>query len=305
MPSDNFRIGGAIGLALGHDGLVISKLRRRIGNSVFERVAGPEGAEHRNKIHLTPGQRWFAPDRPIQRVHGDASMFVGGLRALLLQSLHPLAMAGVAGHSGYRGDPWGRLARTSYFLAVTTFGEEHDAQAAVDRVKSVHTRVNGTAQDGRPYSAADPHLLRWVHIAEVDSFLMAHQRYGSRPLDAAGCDGYVFDTAQIAERLGVIDPPRTKAELDNELVAYRPELLETQAARDAGRFMLFHPPLPLAAQGPYGLLAVAAVAMLPPYARRMLGIPYFRAVGDVVGIVGGKVMTATIRWALPPTPPRA
>ncbi len=97
-------------------------LRARLGEMVFERVAGPDGPQHRDRIHNAVGERWFADDRPIRTVHADSSMFIGGLRALLLQSLHPLAMAGVAGHSGYRGDPWGRLQRTSYFLAVTTFG---------------------------------------------------------------------------------------------------------------------------------------------------------------------------------------
>ena len=92
---------------------MVTAVRARLGAEVFEKVAGAEGAGRRARIHDAPGPRWFAEDRPIRRVHGDASMFVGGLRALLLQSLHPLAMAGVAGHSGYRGDPWGRLARTS------------------------------------------------------------------------------------------------------------------------------------------------------------------------------------------------
>lgn len=145
----------------------IGVVRRRIGGALFGMVAGPDGPQNRARIHDTPGPRWFAEDRPIRRVHGDASMFVGGLRALLLQSLHPLAMAGVADHSDYRGDPWGRLARTSTFLAVTTFGTSTDAQRAVDRVRGIHTRVRGTAADGRPYQATDPHLLEWVHIAEI------------------------------------------------------------------------------------------------------------------------------------------
>src|SRR5256885_2577846 len=100
-------------------------------------------------------------------------MFIGGIRALLLQSLHPLAMAAVAQHSDYKGDPWGRLQRTSYFLAVTTFGRTEDAMAAIARVRAVHARVTGFAADGRPYAASDPHLLTWVHIAEADSFLRA------------------------------------------------------------------------------------------------------------------------------------
>jgi uncharacterized protein (DUF2236 family) len=113
-------------------------VRRRIGASIIERVAGSARPERRQAINQAGGERWFAEDRPIRRVHGDSSMFVGGIRALLLQSLHPLAMAGVAGHSGYRGDPWGRLQRTSYFLAVTTFGQASDAQATVERIKAIH-----------------------------------------------------------------------------------------------------------------------------------------------------------------------
>jgi uncharacterized protein (DUF2236 family) len=134
-------------------------------------------------------------------------MFVGGIRALLLQSLHPLAMAAVAGHSGYRGDPLGHLQRTSYFLAVTTFGRAEDAQEAVRRVRAIHQGVTGVAPDGRLRAAADPHLLTWVHIAEADSFLRAHARFGARPLDQQGRDGYVADMARIGAALGVPDPP--------------------------------------------------------------------------------------------------
>ena len=138
--------------------MILEPWRRRVGTALFLRVAGPDGIASRERIHGTPGPRWFAPDAAIRRVHGDASMFVGGLRALLLQSLHPAAMAGVAGHSGYRGDPWGRLARTSTFLAVTAFGTADDAQAAVDRVRAVHARVRGRTPDGVPYRADDPEL---------------------------------------------------------------------------------------------------------------------------------------------------
>ena len=128
-------------------------LRDRIGHAIFSRVAGPDGQDSRARIHGTPGPRWFGPERPVRRVHGDASMFIGGLSALLLQSLHPLAMAAVAGHSGFRGDPWGRLQRTSTFLAVTTYGTADAAQRAVDRVRAVHETVRGTTADGEEYWA--------------------------------------------------------------------------------------------------------------------------------------------------------
>ena len=111
-------------------------------------------------------------------------MFIGGIRAVLLQTMHPAAMQAVADHSGYRGDMWGRLARTSQFLAVTTFGTIDHAEQAIRAVRTIHERVTGTMPDGTPYAASDPHLLAWVHAAEVDSFLLAHQTYGARPLDA-------------------------------------------------------------------------------------------------------------------------
>jgi uncharacterized protein (DUF2236 family) len=163
-------------------------VRAALARALFGLVAGPDGPNNRARIHNTPGPRWFGEDRPIRRVHADASMFVGGLRALLLQSLHPLAMAGVADHSDYRGDPWGRLQRTSTFLAVTTFGPADEAQRAVDKVRGIHRRVRGVAPDGTPYEASDPHLLEWVHIAGWTAF--ARQRYG-QAARSGGRDGYV------------------------------------------------------------------------------------------------------------------
>jgi uncharacterized protein (DUF2236 family) len=281
---------------------LVDEARDRLGRLLFERVAGPEGPDRRRRIHDTPGPRWFASGRPIREVHGDASMFVGGIRALLLQSLHPLAMAGVAGHSGYRSDPWGRLSRTSYFLAVTTFGTAGDAQEMVDRVKAIHERVRGRAADGRPYDASDPHLLGWVHAAEADSFLAAHDAYGARPLTADERDGYVADTAVVARCLGVLDPPVTAAALQSRLRGYRGELQATDAAREAARFLLLEPPLPWAARPPYGLLAAAAVGLLPAYARPLLGLPYLPLVERTVVRVAGEGMTRSIRWAMRTSP---
>src|SRR5579859_5542695 len=135
------------------------RVRGRIGAAIYERVAGPQGPSRARRIHRAPGERWFAEDRPIRRVHADSAMFVGAIRALLMQSLHPLAMAAVAEHSDYRGDPWGRLQRTGHFLGVTTFGYADEARDAIARVRAVHQHVTGTAPDGRPYAASDPHLL--------------------------------------------------------------------------------------------------------------------------------------------------
>ncbi|MGN6606644.1 MAG: oxygenase MpaB family protein [Jatrophihabitans sp.] len=275
-----------------------AELRVRLAELVFERVAGPEGPARHEEI-VAPGPRWFTPDRPIWRVHADAAMFVGGLRALLLQSLHPLVMTGVAQHSAYREDPWGRLARTSYFLAVTTYGPEDAAERAVARVRGIHQRINGVAADGRAYRARDPHLLRWVHVAEVDSFLAAYQRYGiGGRLDRDERDLYVADTATVAERLGVVDPPRTEAELHEQQAAYRPELRATPEAREAARFLLLKAPLPLPAKVPYAVLASAAIGLLPPWTRRPLRLPYLPLAERTVGRLGGHGVTAAIHWAM-------
>jgi uncharacterized protein (DUF2236 family) len=280
------------------------RVRGQIGAAIFGRVAGPQGPARRQLIHAD-GERWFAADRPIRKVHGDSAMFVGGIRALLLQSLHPLAMAAVAGHSDYRGDPWGRLQRTSYFLAVTTFGRASDAQQAIARVRAIHQRVTGTAPDGRPYAASDPHLLTWVHIAEADSFLRAHSRFGAHPLDQPERDAYVADLARIGAALGVPEPPRTEAELAARIKEYRPELAATAQAREAARFLLLSPPLPVLARPPYGVLAAAAVSLLPGYARRLLWLPRLPVTEAAVIRPAGHAMVQAIRWAMtgPPATP--
>src|ERR1700761_8879195 len=223
---------------------VTDVLRRRIGDAVVERVAGPRHRAAGERPRIAEADRWFAADRPIRQVHNDCAMFVGGMAALLLQSLHPLAMAAVADHSGYRSDPWGRLQRTSHFIAATTFGRKEDAIAAISKVRAIHEHVTGTAPDGRPYAASDPRLLTWVHVAEVHAFLRAYEVYGGRPLDQAARDGYVADMALIAAELGVPDPPQTEAEVLAVIDRYRPELAGTPQARQAARFLLRETPPP-------------------------------------------------------------
>src|SRR6202041_3112776 len=283
------------------------RVRGRIGAAIAEMVVGPQETSRRRPAGQSPGERWVAEGRPFRQVHSDSAMFIGAIRALLLQSLHPLAMAAVAQHSDYRGDPWGRLQRTSYFLAVTTFGQAEDAREAIARVKAVHQHVTGTAPDGRPYAASDPHLLTWVHIAEADSFLRAHTRFGVQPLDQAGRDGYVADMARIGLELGVPDPPRTEAELADRIGQYRPELAATAGARGAAGFLLLRPPLPVLARAPYGVLAAAAVSLLPGWARRPLYLPRLPVTETVLVRPAGQAMVHGIHWAIPgpPSPPGA
>ena len=271
--------------------------QRRLGAALRARVAGDDAADRAKVIWGRRGPRWFTPEDPVWRVHADASMFPGGVAALLLQSLHPLAMAGVAGHSGYRGDPWGRLQRTSHFLATTTFGTVEDAEATIARVRSVHDRVRGRDARGRPYRAGDPHLLRWVHVAEARSFLTAYQRYAVQPLTTEEADTYVEQSALVAGRLGATEVPTTVAGLDAALTAYRVELEATPEARDAARFLLLDPPLPWSARPGYGLIASGGVAVLPSWARRALRLPVEGPLARLAG-GAGRVGTSAVRWAM-------
>ena len=282
----------------------LERVRSDLGELIFHRVAGPDGAVQRDRIHGRPGPRLAEPGSPIWRVHGDASMFVGGIRALLLQSLHPAAMRAVSEHSGYRGDMLGRLARTSTFIATTTFGHVEDAEDAIETVRRIHRYVKGTMPDGTPYRADDPHLLEWVHVAEVDSFLRAHQAYGKRPLTPAECDTYVAQTAEVARRLGVLDPPLTYAELAARIERFRPELRGTPEAREALAYILFRPPLGLVERPAYAALVAAAIGLMPRWSRRPLRLPWLPVTERTVVRALGTLTTGTIRWAMTrPTPP--
>ena len=275
-------------------------VRAWIADRIRGRVIGDDAAERTAELFDTPGERWFTDDAPIRRVHADAAMFIGGIRALLLQSLHPLAMTGVAEHSDYRADPWGRLQRTADFLATTSFGTAEMAERAVAQVRAIHDRVTGTGPNGEAYQANDPHLLAWVHVAEVDSFLAAHDRYGERPLAGGERDRYVAESGEIARRLGADPVPVTVGEVAEVLDGFRHELRAIPAAREAARYLLIEPPLPLSSRPAYGLLAGAAVSLMPLWARRELRLPWFPVTERLAVRPAGDLMTRTIRWALRP-----
>ncbi len=273
-------------------------VRGRAAASLRRRVAGADAEVRAQRIWATPGERWFIPADPIWRVHSDASMFAGGVRALLLQSLHPLALTGVEEHSDYRMDPWARVANTGAFIAATTFGTIGHAEEAIARVRRIHATVRGVAPDGRAYSADDPHLLRWVHLAEIESFLTTYQAYGARRLSQHDADRYVAQTAGVAARLGVVDPPLSEARLRAELAEFRAELEGTPAARAVARFLLVSPPLPWAARPAYGLIATGAVATLPGWAKRMLAVPHLPLADVMIGRPIGVASTAVARWVM-------
>jgi uncharacterized protein (DUF2236 family) len=151
---------------------------------------------------------------------------------------------------------------------------------------------------GRPYRADDPHLLTWLHVAEVDSFLRCHQRYGARPLTPSEADEYVADAALVAGRLGVPDPPVDCAELALRIESYRPELAGTREARQAARFLLLRPPLPYAARALYAVLAAVAVSDLPAWSRWPLRLPYLPVSEAIAAPAAGQAIMRAARWIL-------
>ncbi|MBB1012202.1 uncharacterized protein (DUF2236 family) [Dietzia kunjamensis] len=272
--------------------------RRRVGLVVRSRVAGDDADARRQQIWHSEGERWNSPDDAICRVNGDASMFAGGLTALLLQSLHPLAMAGVADHSDYRGDPWGRLQRTSQFIATTTFGTITDASRLIREINGAHRAVLGTDYRGRPYDARDPHLLRWVHVAEIWSFLECYRLYGREPLTPAERDDYVRQASRTGLMMGAGEVPLTVRDLDAALEEYRPELEASPAALDARHFLLDGPPMGLADRPAYALLREGAVAALPGWARTMLELPDGPLGSSSLGRTLGRTGVSSLRWVL-------
>ncbi len=222
----------------------------------------------------------FGPDSMTWRIHGDPISFVGGLRALLLQALHPLAMAGVDQHSDYRADPWGRLSRTAKYVSTATFGTTDEAEAAGARVRAVHRHIRGIdTQTGMPYTADDPRLLAWVHNATVDSMLDAYRRSGAR-LSPGEADEYVDEQVAMAGLVGLrpVDVPRSVADLSAYFATVRPQLRITPAARGVARFGVA-PPMPVwvqvatPARLAWAGVSTLAFGMLPPWARRLYGLP--------------------------------
>ncbi|MFW6597744.1 oxygenase MpaB family protein [Propionibacteriaceae bacterium Y2011] len=274
---------------------MLGRTRQAITTAVRNRVNGPDFATG-TPLWTVPGDRWFTPADAIWRVHRDPAMFIGGIRSLLLQSLHPVAMQAVSEHSGQGSDPWGRLQRANQFVNTTTYGTVAEAEQAIAKVHHVHGFVQGVTPEGEPYEAGDPHLLKWVHIVDVESFLLAHQAYGERPLTPERCDEYVAQTAVVAEQLGVIDPPRTRAELETQLMSYRLELRRTEAAVEAAELLLRRPPLPKSSRPAYRMLVHGALALTPPWALARLRVPYY-PVRELMAPPIARAACRTLRWA--------
>jgi uncharacterized protein (DUF2236 family) len=251
--------------------LLSGQLRATLDKSMGARLPGLPGEQYSDP----PGDPgWFGPGSVTWRVHADPSMLVGGIAALLLQALHPPTMAGVADHSSYREDPFGRLARTSSFVVGTTYGSTVAAERLVKVVRAVHRKVHGTTPDGVPYSAGDPDLITWVHATEVSSFLAAHQRFVPFPVRGDAADRYYHEMAVVAEKLGATWVPRSRVAMAAYMRDMQGELAYGEQARDAVRFITTpirsrnNPMVALAHQ----TLIQAAYGILPPAARELLGV---------------------------------
>jgi uncharacterized protein (DUF2236 family) len=247
-------------------------------------------------------------------------MLVGGFAALMLQTLHPQAMAAVDQHSAFREDPFGRLRRTTAFVAVSTFGSTAAFEAAVERVIRIHGRVKGVGPDGVAYEASDPELLTWVHVAEVSSFAAAYQRYGPGSGVGGGSgsgggrgagrgsgigreelDRYFAEIAVIAERLGAANVPKSVEEVEAYFVRMGPQVRATEPSLEAVKFLRR-----------FGenaeqkvmvrILMNGAVGVLPGWARDELRIRRPRIVRELIDRPLMLGAARLLRWACEPSP---
>jgi len=244
---------------------------------------------------------FFTRDTPIRMVHADVvSMMVGGMAALLLQMLHPHALRGVLDYSNFREDMHGRLRRTARFIAVTTYGHKDDAEAAIERVNRIHAQVKGTLPDGTLYAATNPQTLAWVHVTEALMFLEAWLVHVRPDMPLAEQDEYFRQFALIARRLGADPVPETKAEAQAIFREMRAELRASPEAREVAKLIL-EGKTPGAARVVQPFLTKAAVALLPPFARTMLGLeaPGLSALPSRLVTKG---LGGTLRWAFKQRP---
>jgi len=219
------------------------------------------------------GRGLYLPSDAPWVVHADLGTLVGGIRALLMQALHPGSLAGVRTHSRYKKEPLGRLAGTIRWLTITTFASHEALGREASRVTGMHDKVKGDYQNSKgdkcPYHAADTDLLLWVHIAFMDSFLRAHQHYSSQPIPG-GADAYIRLWSKSVEPLGLKEAPMSEAEMTECLKRFRPELVVNEHTREVLHWIK-HPPLPKTSMPVYRLLFQAAVASMPTEYRKMLG----------------------------------
>ena len=237
----------------------------------------------------------FGPRSISWRVIGDSAVFIGGIRALLVQAAHPEVAAGVADHSRYRHDPLGRLSRTAAYVTATTFGATAEVEQAIATVRRRHRPVRGLSSRGETYDADAPDLAAWVHNSLAESFLVAYEVYGSRALDPADADRYALEQTRLGALHEATPLPASAAEL-SAWIAGHPRLAPSPGQREAIEF-LRRPPLPFGVRAVYGFLFRAAAATLPPRIRGIVGVRAWPG-----AVLTGRVVTRAMRAALGSSP---
>ncbi|MGA0530629.1 oxygenase MpaB family protein [Hansschlegelia sp. KR7-227] len=274
----------------------MQNIRRAIKQQVLGTVGSSSDAKPRARPPGDDGL--FGPGSVAWRVHGDVtSMMIGGVSSLLIQMLHPGALAGVWDHSNFRGDMAGRLRRTARFISATTYGSTDEALGSIGRVRSIHERVRGVLPDGSAYSANDPALLTWVHVAEVRCFLAAYLRYRDGGLSAADQDRYFAETAIVARHLGATAIPTTREEAEAYLRTMRPQLRWDARTRRVASALLSQPASGASFRPVSSLMVDAGVDLLPDWAAEMHGFRQPPGRRKVVR-AGAMGVGSVVRWAL-------
>ena len=273
---------------------IVNEYRNRVVGSTTGLFShAPYPLEHTLSYAGDPGL--FGPDSATWRVIGDASAFVGGIRALLIQAAHPEVVAGVADHSTYRVDPLGRLSRTSAYVTATSYGAGPEVEAAVRIVRNAHVSVRGRSHRDRPYTAGTPKYAAWVHNALTDSFLVAFREYGPGRLTDDEADRFVAEQTRVGRLLDADPLPDTAWGLSSWLTNH-PEIGPSPGLAETVAF-LRSPPLPPAIRIGYRLLFAAAVATVPLRLRTTLGVRKRPGALTV-----GKIVVRFLRWALGSSP---
>ncbi len=270
----------------------MKRARSRYRSQLLTMLSGDPNGEPDWVRQMSEGSDagYFGPGSAVWQVNGGIPVIVAGVRALLMQTLHPGAMAGVHDHSRYAADPLGRLSGTVRWVVTTTFGSTESVTSETERVSKLHSRVRGTYAPGaepgpdKPYAASDSDLIAWVHIVFTDAFLTGQRIWGGPIVEdtpgESGEDRYVREWARAGSLMGMSSPPQSRAELQQALDDFRPFLRVDERVREALTF-LTKPPLPPSTRIPYAIMVGGAIASMEPYYRDLLGLrkPWWPAVG--------------------------
>lgn len=286
------------------DPAMIRKLQNTIGKRFRALLCGDPSGQPPwlSAVAAGEGAGLFLPEEAPWIVHGDMATLVGGVRALLLQALHPGSLAGVRNHSRYQNDPLGRLAGTIQWLTVTTFAARESIMREAGRVRGMHGKVRGNYIDARgvnrEYDASDPHLLMWVHIAFMESFLRCHQTYSATPIPG-GADDYILLWSRSVEPLGLQGAPQNEKEMLAMIDTFHEELTVSAETQEVLQW-LRKPPLPFVAGLAYRLLYQAAYVTLPENYQVMIGMSVW---SRVVVIPVTRSFLRVLRWLIGPENP--